>query len=725
MALEIFGPTLNGGPVWITNGTPAGTLELADAHVQAGEGALGGGVNVGGLTYFAITVDSMGDTELWRTDGTAAGTIDLGVRTAAGALTLFAGAGSVVALGDRPFFINPGNGLWTTDGTAASTHQVLASVSSIVGAAGGGLFVEATENGQSGLFAWNGATGATLLSGLNPATGPGQFNVLDGEAIFVASDGTHGDQLWASNGTVAGTTMLTDINPSNGGAVVFDTDIVNGRLLFVTAPMGGGAAQAWSTTGTVAGTVQIAAAGLKPQATDFVSDTFATVGGVAYFSDGVSLYQTDGTAAGTRVAITGANVFVSQDLGQVNGEFVLDGRFNGSANELAIWNGTSPAATIIATGSADSFVTVGSELYFEFFPNNAQVGQLWESDGTAAGTHLFDNLNGVPAVALGADLLFFNSSDGSEWSTDGTPGGTNQLVNFSTGALLPVTRSIAARADFNADGRSDFLIENGSGAVVVGEAVNGQPSYAAVSGLGPEWSFRGQADFIGDGHQDFLIENTSGVVAVGDVFGGQTTYTIPGGLGSDWKFEGAGDFLGHGHAQFLIENGVGAVVTGEVVNGQAAYTQVAALGSEWKFVGTGDFLGDGRDDFLIQNTAGAVVIGEVVNGSAAYTGAVGLGPEWKFVGTGDFLGEGHSQFLIENANGAVDVGDWANGQVHFTQVAGLGPEWTFVGAGDYLGEGHDQFLIENTAGAIDVGDWVNGTIHFTQIAALGPEWAFH
>ena len=93
----------------------------------------------------------------------------------------------------------------------------------------------------------------------------------------------------------------------------------------------------------------------------------------------------------------------------------------------------------------------------------------------------------------------------------------------------------------------------------------------------------GAGDFLAYGHDQFLIENTSGAVDVGDVSGGQTTYTQVAALGPEWKFEGAGDFLGEGHDQFLMENASGAVVVGDFVGGQIHYTQVAGLGSEWLF----------------------------------------------------------------------------------------------------------------------------------------------
>ena len=283
-----------------------------------------------------------------------------------------------------------------------------------------------------------------------------------------------------------------------------------------------------------------------------------------------------------------------------------------------------------------------------------------------------------------------------------------------------------ARNDFNADGKSSFLIENAAGAVVVGEDVNGSTRYTEVSGLGSEWKFVDDGDFLGSGSDQFLIENTSGAVVDGQVMNGAETYTLVGALGPEWKFVGAGDFLGLDDGdQFLIENSSGAVVVGNAITTTTVYTQVASLGPEWKFVGDGDFLGTGPSEFMIENTNGAVVIGQVVNNTASLTLVGALGSEWKFVGDGDFLGDGKDQFLIENASGAMVVGEVRNGSAVYTQIASLGSEWHFVGAGDYTGEGHDSFLIENTAGAVVIGDYTGGQIHYAEVGSLGSEWAFH
>ena len=92
------------------------------------------------------------------------------------------------------------------------------------------------------------------------------------------------------------------------------------------------------------------------------------------------------------------------------------------------------------------------------------------------------------------------------------------VMNVLGFALAP---DAIARLDFNADGKSDFLIQNTSGAVVVGEDIGNAASYSAVTGLGSEWTFVSDGDFLGSGSAQFLIENTSGAVVDGqEVAGG-------------------------------------------------------------------------------------------------------------------------------------------------------------------------------------------------------------
>ena len=66
--------------------------------------------------------------------------------------------------------------------------------------------------------------------------------------------------------------------------------------------------------------------------------------------------------------------------------------------------------------------------------------------------------------------------------------------------------------------------------------VNGKAVYTNVAGLGPEWKLVGTGDYLAEGHDQFLMENTSGAVYVGDWLSGQIHYTQTTGLGSEWLF---------------------------------------------------------------------------------------------------------------------------------------------------------------------------------------------
>jgi ELWxxDGT repeat protein len=81
----------------------------------------------------------------------------------------------------------------------------------------GRLFFNATDNAGLGqLWISNGtAAGTTMLTNVSIGGGadPIALTNANGTLFFTANDGTHAEQLWISNGAIAGTTMVTDINP--------------------------------------------------------------------------------------------------------------------------------------------------------------------------------------------------------------------------------------------------------------------------------------------------------------------------------------------------------------------------------------------------------------------------------------------------------------------------------------------------------------------------------
>ena len=602
------------------------------------------------------------------------------------------------------------------------------------------LFDAPNNNGSSPLPAPLVASGPISAVNIGADTSAGGIIVFDpgtgSNAVTV--------QLTASNGTLS--TVVDGVEMGGSGQLT-----LTGDLATVNAELG-----ALTFTGTALGAGTITAVAAYNGVSSAAAAIATTVDDTAPYFDMQTASQT--WTAGQAISLQlPAGAFVDPAgaaLTYTAGTWV-DGVLEALPSWLSInpttgtLSGTVPADITSSTIELwiDATNTSGETSALDVFPTTLVGVPTLSITGPSGPTD--SRLQTVSGqIDTAHDGLVVSIYDGSDLIGQVTPNAsgiwtTSVLLN-STGAQtltaevtdngvvysspgVSVTLTVpAARDDYYGDGQSQLLIENSSGAVVVGAAASGTAAYAEVSSLGPEWSFHGNGDFLGDGQSQFLIQNTAGQVDIGEVVNGAVVYTqVFSDLDPEWSFVGTGDFLGLGRDQFLIEDTAGAVYAASLQNDSLTTTEVAALGSEWSFKETGDFLGDGKSDFLIENTAGAVVVGEVTGGTTAYTTVAYLGSEWKFVGAGDFLGDGKDDFLIENTSGAVVIGEVVNGAASYTTVTSLGPEWTFVGAGDYLGEGHDQFLIENTSGAVVVGDYTGGAVHFTQVASLGPEWAFH
>src|SRR6516162_3732493 len=118
----------------------------------------------------------------------------------------------------------------------------------------------------------NGTTaGTVLVKDINPGPGsaittpnplpggddPKVMVDLNGTLLFAANDGVHGTELWKSDGTAAGTSLVKDINPGSAGSYPYDFVKVNGTLFFA-ANDGTHGKELWKSDGTAAGTGMVA-----------------------------------------------------------------------------------------------------------------------------------------------------------------------------------------------------------------------------------------------------------------------------------------------------------------------------------------------------------------------------------------------------------------------------------------------------------------------------------
>jgi ELWxxDGT repeat protein len=123
--------------------------------------------------------------------------------------------------------------------------------------------------------------------------------VLGGTFFFVADDGTSGQELWASDGTEAGTRLVKDVRSGAGGSEPRRMTVAGGRLFF-TADDGTHGRELWVSDGTEAGTVLVA--DLQPGADSSLPRELAAVGNAVIFSatdgtSGVEPWASDGTWA--------------------------------------------------------------------------------------------------------------------------------------------------------------------------------------------------------------------------------------------------------------------------------------------------------------------------------------------------------------------------------------------------------------------------------------------
>ncbi|MBA4105895.1 MAG: hypothetical protein C0485_09065 [Pirellula sp.] len=336
---------VNGRELWKTDGTPQGTSMLVDVNVGAGSSNPTNLVNINGVLYFAAN-DGTNGNELWRTDGTVDGTQmvrDLFTGTYSVNYQNFPNSSNPTQLtnvGGKLFFTArngvAGVELWTSDGTSAGTTLVKniyadsgstpssSSPTQLTNYNGALYFV--ADDGVNGRELWksNGTeAGTVMVKDINSGTyqytptgggsaqtrpnsaHPGLLRVLNGQLFFVANDGAHGAELWKSDGTEAGTTLVKDIRAGSTGAFNSSSLMVvaNGSLMF-SANDGVVGDELWKSDGTEAGTtlVKDIRAGAAGDLSDF--GAFSVIDNVLYFAgndgtNGKELWKSDGTAAGT------------------------------------------------------------------------------------------------------------------------------------------------------------------------------------------------------------------------------------------------------------------------------------------------------------------------------------------------------------------------------------------------------------------------------------------
>ena len=259
-----------------------------------------------------------------------------------------------------------------------------------------------------------------LLHGMQ-FRGQRTFTRLGKYTLFAATDQDHGEEVFISDATNAGTRLLKDINPgvltSSPSCMQVTQD---GKRAFFSAIDGLHGGELWVTDGTTPGTTLVKdlyegggygnPAEMTPIGTGsvvFRARSSQTVGSQT-IQTGYELFISDGTAAGTRLL-----------------------------KDIAPGSASSTPGYLCATRDR-------SKVFFSADDGTTGI-ELWVTDGTTAGTHLVKVLqvgstssHPYAPCPIGKSRILFTGDDGKVgyelWITDGTTAGTTLVKDLQPGS---------------------------------------------------------------------------------------------------------------------------------------------------------------------------------------------------------------------------------------------------------------------------------------------------
>jgi ELWxxDGT repeat protein len=397
--------------LYFSDGTAANTKSIrANSHTIFG--------SVGGYAYFT-TRDQGG---IWYTDGTRLGTKKVAgtdINTQSPSIILpYRSQTLIVKLPQAGFSDGFHYELFLHDRINNKLRKLAPVIFSKAGIARiavlGNTLIYANEDAAHGAELWvsdGTAAGTKLLKDIFKGR-IGSFDVrwspyfdgplaFRGKAYFLANDGIHGAELWATDGTPAGTNLLKDIVPGVGGItddVEFNDNVghLNTASPFIVFSVRGGSL--WRSDGTPAGTKS------------FV------------FRDGAgkSIIPSQGLRASTGNAR--GFLFEGRPAGSVKSALYIGDVIAGTARLVRDLNKTPDCPTPGGPGieydfiysftpyAGKKFFSGADKITIPSCANRFANSELWVTDGTTAGTRRIREI--YPGVGGSIDALFhYRGSD--------------------------------------------------------------------------------------------------------------------------------------------------------------------------------------------------------------------------------------------------------------------------------------------------------------------------
>jgi ELWxxDGT repeat protein len=466
---------VHGSQLWESNGSPAGTAMVTDINPGTVGFSPSSLTNVSGTLFF-VADDGVHGKELWRSNGLAAGTTLVSdivpgsvgsnpvlLTNLSGTLFFAAGDGGVDRAGLASYK------LWRSDGTSAGTSVAAdfnpgfaAEVPGAMANVNGTLFFGTNDtlfdsNHGTALWRSNGtAAGTSLVEDFTDTTNnsgglyPWLLTDVSGTLYFTVNNKGNGDTLFRSDGTAAGTTVLTGVGPAANLGPAGDLTNVNGTLFFEAAIPNSDSL--FRSDGTTAGTTLIDID--YPQNTPIPNPDpifLTNVNGTLFFDafekdHGFELWQSNGSTAGTAMvadlnpgSASSISVRVSPYLTNVNGTLFFDA-FNGVQSDLwGLRQVASAANTTTAITASDSAPVVGEPVTYTATISAVPPGSGAPDYGTV--TFQFDGGSGISVDISNGQATITRpwSVPGSGHTVNATFTGNAGVYNASTAPQLTVT----------------------------------------------------------------------------------------------------------------------------------------------------------------------------------------------------------------------------------------------------------------------------------------------
>lgn len=437
--------------LWTSDGTPAGTAMVKD--IQTAGYWRSPLTNVNGVVFFSAN-DGVHRDELWKSDGTPEGTVlvkDINQTSGSSNPAYLFDAGNLL------FFVANdgihGNELWISDGSTKMVRNIDAFDSGIdIWSSGydGRMavmnntvyFVGSNWSGPE-LWQSDGTQQGTMMRyNINTSNGggstPSHMTVVNNTLFFEAYSPQYGRELFKIDNTSGG--IVRDITPGNAWSSIGDLVDFNGTLFFNAN------GELWKSDGTQDGTSMVI---------DINSRSLIVVGDTLYFqandgTHGTELWKSDGTALGTTLVKDINDSGGSNPKGFVSALGKIYFHANDGINGIELWvsdgteTGTHMVKDINPNGDGidqwySKLVLVQDTLYF-MATDDAHGKELWKSDGTEEGTVMVKNINldgdSDPRHLVAArGLLFFAAIDGVHgnelWVSNGTEQGTFMVQDLN------------------------------------------------------------------------------------------------------------------------------------------------------------------------------------------------------------------------------------------------------------------------------------------------------